>query len=174
MNYPNTMAESPSDSHRTQLDGVSHSQSRGQEEVAVHYSKRGSYCPLSDHHFAESIAADVEEAVEMYHGCALVIGCYTPPYKPPMSMEDARQGGFLTLDLLGNGQPPACVGIEFGRSDAAGEVVRAGFDSSLWKTDPSNPLYAGIYAANFDEAWRIVCLIVRLIKAREVSLRYGC
>lgn len=148
--------------------------SQGREEVAVHYKKCGSYCPLSDHHFAESVAADIIESIEAYHGCMVIIGCYTPPYDPPLEVNKARSGGFLTLDFIADSQEPACISIEFGRADSDGAVVRAAFDADLWKTDPSNPLYSGIYAANFDEAWRIVCLTVRLIEAKEVSLRYGC
>jgi hypothetical protein len=167
-----TMSDGTGGSPQPRTDGASRPPTP--VEVTVHYNRRGSYCPLSDHHFAESTAADVAEATAHYRGCVLVIGCYTPPYNPPLATEAACGGGFLTLDLLAADRPPACVGIEFGRADTQGAVVRAGFDRAEWQTDPSNPLYAGIYAANFDEAWRIVCLLARLLKPREVTLRYGC
>jgi hypothetical protein len=78
------------------------------------------------------------------------------------------------LDLITAEQGAACISIEFGRNDSDGHALRAEFNADLWKTAPDNPLYAGIYAANFDEAWRIVCLITRLIEAQKLSLRYGC
>jgi hypothetical protein len=44
---------------------------------------------------------------------------------------------------------------------------------SRWRTDPSNPLYSGVYAANFDEAWRIVCLLGLMLYVTGVQLGYG-
>jgi hypothetical protein len=148
--------------------------SQGQKEVAVYYNSHESACPLSDHHFAESVAADMIEAVELYRRCTLVIGCYTPPYDPPLSAEAALRGGFITLDLLGSDQEPVCIGIEFGRFNKSGEMSQEGFDANSWKTNPQNPLSGGIYAINFDEAWRIVCIFTRIVEAREIILRYGC
>jgi hypothetical protein len=139
----------------------------------IHYNRRGSYCPLSDHAFAESVAADIYEATKDYYGCTLEVECYTPPYDPPLSTDAARGGGFLVLHLSSHSLPHASVGIEFGRLDAGSRLLRETIDVTEWRTDPANPLYAGVYAANFDEAWRIVCLLGLMLKVAEVRLGYG-
>jgi len=143
------------------------------EEVTVYYNGRGSYCPLSDNHFAGSVAADMFEAVESYRRCTLVIGCYTPPYAPPLSAEAAQCGGLITLDLIAADRETVCIGIEFGRSNINGKMIQEGFDATSWKMDPQSPLSGSIYALNFDEAWRIVCIFTRIIEASEINLRYG-
>lgn len=58
----------------------------------IHYNRRGSYCPLSEHSFAASVAADIYDAAKDYLGCTLEIECYTPPYDPPLKTESARSG----------------------------------------------------------------------------------
>jgi hypothetical protein len=143
------------------------------EREAIRYNRRGSYCPLSDHNFAESVAADIYDAAKDYHGCALEVECYTPPYDPPLSPEAARCGGFLVLHLRADSLPHACVGIEFGRLDKEGQPLRATIDVAEWRVDPENPLYAGVYAANFDEAWRIVCLFGLMMGVVSMRLSYG-
>jgi hypothetical protein len=137
------------------------------------YNRRGSYCPLSKHNFAESVAADICQVVCDYAGSIIEVECYTPPYDPPLSIESARCGGFLILHLRSETLPHACVGIEFGRLDKQDQPLRATIDADEWLTDPSNPLYAGVYAANFDEAWRIVCLLGLMLHATGVWLSYG-
>lgn len=139
----------------------------------IRYNRRGSDCPLSDHDFAESTAADICDATKDYAGCTLEIECYTPPYNPALSQESARCGGFLVVNLLSESLPYACVGIEFGRLDKDDKPLRATMDAEEWRTDPANPLYAGVYAANFDEAWRIVCLLGLMLHATGVRLAYG-
>lgn len=137
------------------------------------YNSRGSYCPLSDHNFAASTAADICDAVKNYYACALEIECYTPPYDPPLSQDSARAGGFIVIHFHSDSLPHACVGIEFGRLDKEDKPLRATMDAEEWRVDPSNPLYAGVYAANFDEAWRIVCLLGLMLDASGVRLSYG-
>lgn len=139
----------------------------------IRYNRRGTSCPLSDHGFAESAAADICDATKDYSGCTLEVECYTPPYDPPLSPDSARCGGFLVISLLSETLPYACVGIEFGRLDKEDKPLRASMDADEWHTDPANPLYAGVYAANFDEAWRIVCLLGLMLHATEVRLAYG-
>jgi hypothetical protein len=139
----------------------------------IRYNQHGSYCPLSDHNFAESVAADICDAVKHYAGCTLELECYTPPYDPPLSKESARCGGFLIVHLISESQPPGCIGIEFGRLDENDELVRDTIDVIEWRSDPQNPLYAGVYAGNFDEAWRIACLLGLMLHAVRVKISYG-
>lgn len=139
----------------------------------IHYNRRGSSCPLSDHDFASSVAADIYHAAKDYRGCDLEVECYTPPYDPPLSPDSARSGGFLVLNLRSPAMPHACVGIEFGRLGDDDRPLRSTMDAAEWQTDPANPLYAGVYAANFDEAWRIVCLSGQALRVASVRLCYG-
>jgi hypothetical protein len=139
----------------------------------IRYNRRGSYCPLSDHNFAESVASDIYGVTKDYYGCTLEVECYTPPYDPPLSQESARCGGFLVLHLCADPLPRICVGIEFGRLDKEDKPLRATIDVEEWRTDPENPLYSGVYAANFDEAWRIVCLFGLMMDVKNVRLSYG-
>lgn len=139
----------------------------------IRYNRRGSSCPLSDHNFAESVAADICDAAKDYSGCVLEVECYTPPYDPPLPLEVARCGGFLVIHLRSETLPHACVGVEFGRLDKDNNPLRATIDVAEWRVDPANPLYAGVYAANFDEAWRIVCLLGLMLHTAGVRLSYG-
>lgn len=159
------------DSKETALPEPEETATRSREPV--HYNRRGSYCPLSNHNFAESVAADICDAAHQYSGCTLEVDCYTPPYDPPLSPESARTGGFLVLNLLSDTLPDACIGIEFGRLDKEGKLLRETMDAEEWRTDPANPLYAGIYTANFDEAWRIVCILGLMLDVASVRLSYG-
>ncbi len=139
----------------------------------IRYNRRSSYCPLSDHSFAEAVAADIYDATKEYIGCALDIECYTPPYNPALSLEAARSGGFLILHLCADSLPCISIGIEFGRLNSEDQPLRATMDVAEWRVDPENPLYAGVYAANFDEAWRIVCLFGLMLEVTSVQLSYG-
>jgi hypothetical protein len=95
----------------------------------IRYNRRGSSCPLSNHDFAESVAADICDVVKDYAGCVLEVECYTPPYDPPLSQESARTGGFLVLHLRSGTLPHACIGIEFGRLDKDDKPLRATMDA---------------------------------------------
>lgn len=135
----------------------------------VNYARNGSHCPLSSHAFAGSVAAGISAAVEAYKGATLDVGAYTPPYDAGFT-----PGGFLTLTFLSGDLPEACVGIEFGQKDEAGQPLREDFNLEGWHADQRNPHAAGIYAINFDEAWRIVCIVATYIEAQRVTLSYGC
>ena len=54
-----------------------------------------------------------------------------------------------------------------------GLSLRAGFDATASLRDPHNPHASGIYAVNFDEAWRIVCLVAHYLEAHSLTLSYG-
>jgi len=137
------------------------------------YNSKGSYCPLSDHAFAESVAVDIYDCASEYSGCTIEVECYTPPYEPPLSLDSARSGGFLVLNLYSETLPYACMGIEFGRLDNENNPRRHTIDRAQWRVDIANPLSSLVYAANFDEAWRIVCQFGEMLPAARVVIRYG-
>ena len=134
-----------------------------------YYNPRGSYCLLSDHNFAESVAAGIAEALNAYMGGTLNVGGFTPPYN-----EGHYPAGFISIAFLVAGLPEHVVGIEFGQKDEEGRPLRAGFKAVASLRDPHNPHASGVYAINFDEAWRIVCLVARYVKAHNITLSYGC
>lgn len=135
----------------------------------THYNRRGSYCQLSDHDFAELVAASIAEALSAYRGATLDVGGYTPPYN-----EGYFPAGFIALSFLAEGLDEHVVGIEFGQRDESGDLLREGFNPAASLRDQHNPHSAGIYAVNFDEAWRIVCLVARRLRVSRVTLSYGC
>jgi len=139
----------------------------------IHYNSRGSCCPLSNHEFAESVAVDIYDAIRLYSGCTIELECYTPPYDPPLSADAARSGGFMVLHLHSDMLPYACVGIEFGRVDTNGTPLRHGLNCGEWNLDPTNPHSASVHAANFDEAWRIVCQLALMLPAAGIVISYG-
>jgi hypothetical protein len=128
----------------------------------------GSYCPHSSHIFAVEIAGQVVRAVEGYVGGVMEVRAYTPPYD-----EGCFPAGFLVLTLMREGRPPVRFGIEFGQRDEGGGYVREGFDVDAWSEEPCDPHAGGIYAVNFDEAWRIVCLVGSSLRPGRVTLNYG-
>src|ERR1041385_1610370 len=134
-----------------------------------HYNRRGSYCPLSDHNFAESVAIGIAEALDAYRGGTLDVGGYTPPYN-----EGHYPAGFIAITFLADGLPERVVGVVFGQKAERGRLLRAGFDATASLRDPHNPHASGIYAVNFDEAWRIVCLVAHYLEAHSLTLSYGC
>lgn len=139
------------------------------QQEPIHYNRRGSYCPLSDHDFAESVAARIAKAMNAYRGRALNVGGYTPPYN-----EGYYPAGFLTLTFLAADLPERVVGIEFGQKNEDGQPLREEFDATTNLRDPYNPHAGSVYAINFDEAWRIVCLVAQYLEAQKVTLSYGC
>jgi hypothetical protein len=137
--------------------------------ATVNYQAIGSYCPVSSPLFAEAVLSRVIEHLEAYKGGNFDVGGYTPPYD-----EDSYPAGFLALTLTKGDLPLVRIGIEFGRLDVDGELVREAFDPERWLEEPFNPHEAGIYAANFDEAWRVVCLLGSHLIPTAITLSYGC
>jgi hypothetical protein len=139
------------------------------KENTVTYHGVGSYCPTSSHDFAEEVAEQITTAVGEYKGGCLEVRGYTPPYD-----EGGFPAGFLLLILRQEGLPYVCIGIGFGQHDVEGQLARQGLDASGWSEDRTDPHGSSIYAINFDEAWRIVCLAGSRLELQQISLSYGC
>ena len=137
----------------------------------VSYSPANTYCPLSDHVFAERNARAIATAIAYWRPTTMCVGGYTPPYN-----RGEFPQGFLTLDFWRNPSDEewCSVGIEFGQTDAQGHAVRYPFDPEAWTKSPNNPAAGMITALNFDEAWRIVCLAGRHTRVQTISIAYGC
>jgi hypothetical protein len=141
------------------------------KENNVNYPHRGlgSYCPLSSHNFADSVAGQLVGVLEGYDGGAMNVGGYTPPYE-----DGCFPAGFLVITVSREGMPLVSFGIEFGRTDERGKVVREKFDAKAWVREPNNPHASGICVVNFDEAWRIVCIVGQYLETEKITLGYGC
>lgn len=132
------------------------------------YYARGTYCKHSSSVFAEETANAIVAAVQKWHPRDMAVRGYTPPYEP----EEFPQG-YLEIVFIRDGQPDLSIGIEFGQTDETGKYQRILFETEDWLSEPENPLSALITAINFDEAWRIVCLVGRNLGIQSVSLGYG-
>lgn len=133
------------------------------------YKGVGSYCPLSSHNFADAVTGRLAGVADKYEEGIMDVSGYTPPYD-----EGCFPGGFLLITLTKESLPPVRFGIEFGQTDEAGKLVRSKFDAEAWTKEPEDPHAAGIQAANFDEAWRIVCMLGNYLRPQRVTLSYGC
>lgn len=135
----------------------------------VTYLREGTHCPFSSMEFARQTTIGITEALGNYRDSHMNINVYTPPYA-----EGEYPDGFLRLLFYKETEEvPAQVGIEFGQTDDDNNVIRFGFDRHEWEKFPDDPHSGGINAVNFDEAWRIVCLLGKELKVRSISLSYG-
>lgn len=136
----------------------------------ISYFRAGTYCPQSDHTFAEHNARAIAAAIARCRPTTLCVGGYTPPYEAGEFPQ-----GFLTLDFWRNydSKEWCSLGIEFGQTDAQGQPVRYPFDPIAWAESPNDPTAGMITALNFDEAWRIVCLVGKYTRVQTISLAYG-
>jgi hypothetical protein len=132
------------------------------------YYSRGTYCTRSSNTFAEETAAAITAVVEKWQPTEMAVRGYTPPYEP----EEFPQG-YLELVFLREEGVERSIGIEFGQTDENGQFQRVAFETDEWLAEPENPLSSAITAINFDEAWRIVCLVGRYLRIRDVSFGYG-
>jgi hypothetical protein len=139
-----------------------------------YYRAVGSYCPVSSHEFAEELAADIYESVSKYLGGTMEIEIYTPPYDIPLTTGKAAGGGTLVLHIgSGDEQTECVVGIEFGRFNEHRVPLRSKFDAENWEADPDNPFAADVYCANFDETFRVICLLGLMLQAVRIQISYG-
>ena len=137
------------------------------------YRSAGSYCSLSSHQFAEELAADIYVSVgDEYVGGTLEIEIYTPPYEIPLTSGKAG-GGTLVLHISSTEKKACPIGMEFGRFDENRSVIRSKFDVENWKADPDNPFSADVYCANFDETFRVICLLGLMLQIEEIRICYG-
>ena len=65
------------------------------------------------------------------------------------------------------------MGLVFGATDDAGQVLRQPFDAINWANNPENPWSAGIAMFNFDEAWRVVVLLAEKLDVQRIEISYG-
>ncbi|WP_447985462.1 hypothetical protein [Nitrospira sp. Nam74] len=108
------------------------------------------------------------EVLKDYEGCTMNVGGYTPPYQAGSYPE-----GFLDISLYTDDLPEVAMGIVFGEKDPEGYQVRREFDSETWQRQRQNPLLTNLTAINFDEAWRIVCLLGQRLKVKSLTISYG-
>ena len=126
-------------------------------------------CPLSNHRFADTVAAQIAACIPEFRCAQLMLSGYTPPTK------GKAVEGFLDLCFFRSVDHAASFGILFGAEpEVDGFVHRRYLDHEQWRADPRNPLACGIVAANFDEAWRIGCAAAAALEIQRVEIAYGC
>ena len=136
--------------------------------MKIIYNPNGTYCPKSKHLFANEVATSLAKTLENYDGGNLSINGYTPPYK-----EDEFPNGYMELILSTEGQNEACIGIEFGHLSVNDIPLRSSFNKQMWKDSDQDPICSGIVAVNFDEAWRIICIVSKQLNIKNTFLSYG-
>lgn len=141
---------------------------------SFYYREQGSNCPLSSHEFAENLAADICSETGACLGGSLEIEIYTPPYEISLSNERAVSGGTLVLRITSADKKKVfLLGIEFGRFSKKKKPIRSGFDVQVWKNNPDDPFSTDIYYANFDETFRVICLLGLMLQLESVRISYG-
>lgn len=138
----------------------------------VAYTKHGSYSAESNHNFAETVALNLVKALkDDFENEFLDIGAYTPPYDED-EIENAVSPEILVLAFTNKHEQDVLIGINFGVDNT--DLVRNEFEKSEWENAPQDPHSSGIIAANFDEAWRIICLTAAFLKIKRITISYGC
>lgn len=133
----------------------------------ISYDKRGSYCSFSSHTFAQETANTLSEVLKSVFNGTMEINVYTPPYDSSTTPD-----GFIRICFWNDQKDYKQIGIGFGQSEIEKEF-RTQFNREQWLKYPDDPHTSGIFASNFDEAWRIVCILGEILKVKEVRLSYG-
>lgn len=135
---------------------------------AVSYLPESMQEPAESYVFARKTTDEILEAVGDYRGGRMDINVYMPRY-----ILGSPEGGFIRLSFQKEDAEPALIGVSFGETAGENEVVRFGFDRESWEKYPNEPHSGGINAFNFDEAWRIICLLGTDLVIQQVTISYG-
>jgi hypothetical protein len=95
---------------------------------------------------------------------------HTPQFEGGLAPDGVGQ---IDIELTKPGLRGVTLGIMFGLLDTQGRQIRSKPDIGRWKEDLDNPTGAGLEAATFAEAWRIVCGLQKAIEPSEVKVLYG-
>jgi hypothetical protein len=97
------------------------------------------------------------------------IDAATPPYDDQVIVP----AGHIELTMFSADGDEYAIGIVFGAEDEEGRVLRQPFDPEEWSSNPNCPWSSGLFAFNFDEAWRIVVLLAESMKISSLEICYG-
>lgn len=119
-----------------------------------------------DYVYIETIQNQVRPALKDFVGAAVSIIAFTPPADPAecLHMLEVR---------FNKEQRHVSLGVGFWSSSEGAEDGREEFDIDHWRRDPQSAYGGGIVAANFDEAWQIVCSIIRMMDGVSLAIGHG-
>lgn len=130
------------------------------------YVDGDSFSSVVNSAFVRRTATDVVKEVSHLRGAAMLVSGYT-------LMRDEHEQMYLVLTLYVSADRSWIFGIGFGNGAPMDAQARAGLNAVAWRKDSQHPLAAGIRAANWDEAWKIVCTVGQSLGVSDIQLRYG-
>jgi len=116
-----------------------------------------------DHIFIETIENQVRPALADFIGSKISLVAFTPPAEPVESIR------LLELRFNKDGSH-ASLGVGF---PASVSESRDEFDIEHWKLDRQSAYGGGIVAGSFDEAWQIVCAVIRAMNGVSLTIGHG-
>ena len=125
-----------------------------------------SFSSLTSAPFVQRTAQDIVREIPFLQGAAMLVSGYT------LQCEFGEQS-YIVMTIYPSPVRSWIFGIAVGNGTNAEADARAGLNATAWRKDSSHPLAAGIRAASWDEAWRIVCTVGRLLSPTDIQLRYG-
>ncbi len=121
--------------------------------------------PNSSHAFALRNAQVIAAAIDSLLDKELCLRAYTPPFEAPLP------DGFL--ELCFGDRKKYSIGLTFGSFESLPPFDRSDFNAEQWRSAPEDPFSSALLAASFDEAWRIVCLVAKLLAVERITIAYG-
>lgn len=119
--------------------------------------------------FVRRTTDEIVVALEQFRGSYMSINV-----RSLRCLSGKPEGGFLRLVFQNGDAKPVRVGIAFGETDGKNKVERFGFNCQAWELYSHEPYSSGVNAADFDEAWRIICRVGTELDVAQVSISYGC
>lgn len=139
------------------------------QRAIANYDGEATGCPYSSNDFAKSVGAAIISTLPVLNNWSMHISAGTPPYESNVNLP----AGHIELTLIDPEEIEYTIGLVFAATDDAGQVLRQPFDSVNWANNPGNPWSAGIAMFNFDEAWRVVVLLVETLDVKHIEISYG-
>lgn len=139
------------------------------QRTIANYDGEATECPYSSNDFAKNVVATIISALPALNHWCLHISASTPRYERNKHLPS----GHIELTLIDQKETGYSIGLVFGATDDAGQVIRQPFDAKNWVNNPGNPWSGGIAAINFDEAWRVVVLLAEKLQVKRIEISYG-
>jgi len=118
--------------------------------------------------FVDQVVIELVAALDRFRQTVIELNAYTAPWRT-----DDVPHGQLTVRLRSK-RERADIGLVFGAPpELPGVPYRRFFDRDAFEEDPTNPHSCGIFTADFDECWAIVCRLLRDLEPLEVRFSFG-
>jgi len=137
--------------------------------VAFYVAQQCSESKVSSHLYADMISDQIVGIAQACKGRPI----WLRGYSPPLEGAGVDPHGYLELCLFPEEDREWPIGIFFGMAEPAGDFLRSDFDVAAWSKSKDDPSASNLYVASFDEAWRVVCLAAKKLRAPSVTIAYG-